>query len=317
MFSENKIGTEKVKDVFQSGIARCSRCRANLLHDETRGEIICQKCGYVVSQQEINPETERAFIQKGMTERRHNEPSSSIAFPEGSRTKIGKLPIDSGGRKIPRESESSLHRGEMWVSRQSSSKERNLSYAMQMLGRYADKNNIPQHVKEEAAYIYRMLLEHRYIQGRSIDSILVVCLYIACRRYQIPKKINEISKKSGMGRKEQRKLNRKIFRDLVRKFNIEIPPNNLEREIARVANNAGISQKAQIEALRIVKELKKMKISGGPAPGGLASGVVWIACVRYGEGKNQREIADAAGITEVTLRNRYKSIVKSLNLDIE
>jgi len=33
------------------------------------------------------------------------------------------------------------------------------------------------------------------------------------------------------------------------------------------------------------------------------------------EKKTQREVADIAGITEVTIRNRYKELIEKLNLE--
>ena len=41
---------------------------------------------------------------------------------------------------------------------------------------------------------------------------------------------------------------------------------------------------------------------------------LYVACVMNGENKTQRDVAEAAGVTEVTIRNRYKGLKVSLQL---
>jgi transcription initiation factor TFIIB len=49
---------------------------------------------------------------------------------------------------------------------------------------------------------------------------------------------------------------------------------------------------------------------------GLAAAALYIACVMNDEKRTQKMIADAAGVTEVTIRNRYKSLKEALDLKI-
>ena len=44
---------------------------------------------------------------------------------------------------------------------------------------------------------------------------------------------------------------------------------------------------------------------------GLAAAALYVACVTNGENKTQRDVAEAAGVTEVTIRNRYKGFESS------
>jgi transcription initiation factor TFIIB len=48
---------------------------------------------------------------------------------------------------------------------------------------------------------------------------------------------------------------------------------------------------------------------------GLAAAVLYMSCLKNGENKTQRDIADAAGVTEVTIRNRFKDLKNRLELD--
>jgi len=49
---------------------------------------------------------------------------------------------------------------------------------------------------------------------------------------------------------------------------------------------------------------------------GLAAAALYIACLQSDEKKTQKDIAEAAGVTEVTVRNRYKTLKKQLNLKL-
>jgi len=41
---------------------------------------------------------------------------------------------------------------------------------------------------------------------------------------------------------------------------------------------------------------------------GLAAAALYMSCVKNGEYMTQRNIAEAANVTEVTIRNRYKGL---------
>lgn len=72
----------------------------------------------------------------------------------------------------------------------------------------------------------------------------------------------------------------------------------------------------QRRSLAILREAKRRGIAVSKNPMGLASAALYVACVLEGEKKTQREIAEVANVTEVTVRNRYKHLKKSLRLDI-
>ena len=45
---------------------------------------------------------------------------------------------------------------------------------------------------------------------------------------------------------------------------------------------------------------------------GLAAVALYVACVLEGENKTQKDVAEAAGVTKVTIRNRYKGLKAAL-----
>src|SRR5918996_1670441 len=84
--------------------------------------------------------------------------------------------------------------------------------------------------------------------------------------------------------------------------------------VARIASKAGLSERTKRKALEILKKAEEGKISAGKDPMGLAAAALYVACVMNGENKTQKDVAEAAGVTEVTIRNRYKGLKTHLRL---
>jgi transcription initiation factor TFIIB len=86
--------------------------------------------------------------------------------------------------------------------------------------------------------------------------------------------------------------------------------------ISKIATKVEISMPTQQRAIKIINEAKRMGIVAGKDPMGLAAASLYVACVLEGEKKTQKEIAEVANVTEVTVRNRYKGLKEALKLDI-
>jgi transcription initiation factor TFIIB len=85
--------------------------------------------------------------------------------------------------------------------------------------------------------------------------------------------------------------------------------------IVKVATRANLNKKTKYKPVDIMYHLNRKQISAGKDPMEIAATALYIACLNTGEKRTQSDIARAAGITEVTLRNRYRDI-KSSELDL-
>ncbi len=65
-------------------------------------------------------------------------------------------------------------------------------------------------------------------------------------------------------------------------------------------------------AHKTISVAKENKLTSGRGPTGIAAAASYIASVLTGERKTQREIAEIAQVTEVTIRNRYKELINRL-----
>ena len=142
------------------------------------------------------------------------------------------------------------------------------------------------------------------MRGRSISALIASALYAACRDTETPRTLKDIGQSSNIKRKDIARC----YRLLLRELELKMPVVDPVKCIARIASKAGLSEKTKRKATKILQTAEELKISAGKDPMGLAATVLYLSCTLNGEDKTQREIADASNVTEVTIRNRVKSL---------
>jgi transcription initiation factor TFIIB len=295
----------------------CTDCgSSNIIHDEESGEIICGNCGLVITESTINKGPEwRAFTQSEKESRsRVGVPLSFSVHDKGLTTMIGRVGRDAFGRKIPLKTKLQMLRLRKWQirSRVHSSVDRNLAQAMAELDRLTDKLHIPPPIKEKAAVVYRKALDKGLVRGRSISAIAAASLYAACRTTQTPRTLRELSVHSPIDKKDIARC----YRLLLRELSLSMPIPTASLRVPKIASKVNVGEKTQQRAVEILREAERLKTTAGKDPMGLAAAALYIACVMNDEKRTQKMIADAAGVTEVTIRNRYKGLKEALKLEI-
>lgn len=293
---------------------RCPKCGSQeLIKDVDMGEIICSGCGLVVRDLMLDRRPEwRAFTPEEKRSRRRVGPYTSYSRYDMGLSTTFRTSRDAYGRRIPLKTRFQMMRLRRWNvrARMQSSFDRNLSQAMSELQRLSDKLHIPTSVQETAAIIYRRALRAGLVRGRSIKALVTSSLYAACRMTNTPRPLREVAAVSTLDRKEISRC----YRLLLRRLRIKMPINNPMEYVSKIASKAGISQRAQGRAIIILRESEGEKLTTGKDPVGLAAAALYIACLLEDEDVTQRSLADAAGVTEVTVRNRYKGLAEGLNL---
>ena len=295
---------------------KCPECGStDLVYDYDAGEKLCKGCGLVIQDAAIDTGPEwRAFTREEQESRSRVGMPTSYSFDDkGLSTSIGPVDRDALGRKLPISTRLKMWRLRKWQyrSRYHSSIQRNLALAMTELDRLTDKVSVPAALKEKAAVIYRKALDKNLVQGRSIAAIVAASLYAACRINGTPRSLRQISKASLVIRKDVARC----YRLLLRELDITMPIPDPLIFLPKIASNADVSGQARGLAVKILKEAKEKHALTGKDPIGVAAAALYIGCVQSGDKKTQKHIADAAGVTEVTVRNRYKAMRKQLDLE--
>jgi transcription initiation factor TFIIB len=296
---------------------KCPECGSlNLVHDYDSGETVCGDCGLVLREQTMDKGPEwRAFTQEEKASRsRVGVPTSYSVHDKGLSTAIGRVDRDAFGRKLPLATRLQMWRLRKWQirSRVHSSVDRNLAQAMAELDRLSDKVYLPNSVKEKAAVTYRKALDKGLVRGRSIAAIAAASLYAACRTTSTPRTLREISEASLVDKKDVARC----YRLLLRELDVKMPIADPLTYVSKIAEKTGISGPTQGKAIKILADAKRQRAAAGKDPMGLAAAALYIACLMAGEKKTQKDIAEAAGVTEVTVRNRYKTLRRQLGLKL-
>jgi transcription initiation factor TFIIB len=314
---ECKRLSKKEARTRQRLVDKCPECGSdNLVHDYDTGETVCGDCGLVLYEQMMDKGPEwRAFTQEEKASRsRVGVPTSYSVHDKGLSTAISQVDRDAFGRKLPLSTRLQMWRLRKWQirSRVHSSIDRNLAQAMAELDRLSDKVYIPSPIKEKAAVIYRKALDKGLVRGRSIAAIAAAALYAACRGSGTPRTLREISEASLVDKKDVARC----YRLLLRELEVHMPIADPLTYVSKIAERTGISGKTQGAAIQILREARRKRAAAGKDPMGLAAAALYIACLQNNEKKTQKDIAEAAGVTEVTVRNRYKTLKKQLNLEL-
>jgi transcription initiation factor TFIIB len=295
----------------------CGECGStHLIQDPLRGETLCQDCGLVAEEGLIDSGPEwRAFdMEQGEKRARTGAPMTYTIHDKGLSTEIGWKNKDSYGKSIPTKNRAQLYRLRKWQRRirVSNATERNLAYALSELDRIASAMSLPRNVRETAAMVYRKAVNKNLIRGRSIEGVVAASLYAACRQCNVPRTLDEIAASSNVGRKEIGRT----YRFMTRELKLKLMPTRPQDYISRFCSELKLSGEVQARAIEILKEAAEKELTSGRGPTGVAAASIYIASILCNERRTQREVADIAGVTEVTIRNRYKELTERLNIDV-
>jgi transcription initiation factor TFIIB len=293
-------------------LTECPNCREMLIGDLEKGEILCPRCAFVASEQAVDqtPEWKSMDYEERMKQMRVGLPSTFALHDYGLSTDISRDNRDSHGKFLDPYNRLTAQRMQKWQSRirTSSSGERSLSIALSKISEAADVLRLPSSVVEEASHIFRKSAKASVSKSKSIAGMAAASLYLACRRINVNRSLKEISKAAGIQSRAAAKYYRLLINQVESNY---VPPPSVQKYISKLVNKEKINPRVERLALELAEKANESEISSGKTPAGLAAAYVYIASVIAGEHIPQREIAEYAEVTEVTVRNRCREILEN------
>ena len=286
---------------------QCSVCKIGdkLVTDLDSGEIICSACGTVIAGQ--IQDTRRELTENpasGLGVISGVGPRSSLAIHDMNlSTMIGKSKGNSSGQN------SKLRIWDLRTQFKDSSF-RNYRSAFSLLNNLKNKLAIPDSVVERTAYNYRKIEHKGFMRGRPIASVLAACLYLTCREMGVPRTMDEIRQVSNVKKKQLAR----DYREMVFNLELNVPPVNHLQYLEKISSRLEFNERITRSAMILMQNILDVGISAGKDPMGLAAAVLYIISQTHGKTIKQADFANAAGITEVTLRARSKDIKDKLGL---
>ena len=280
----------------------CPECKnGRVIIDPKTREKYCGVCGVVVNEPppiDLGPEW-RAYDSEQASKRvRVGLPMTYRMHDKG----LGTAPPPFNRGKPKR-----------WQTNVATSKEKTLAFALGEIDRMGSALKLPIDIREEASLLYRKAMKKGLTKGRSIEALAAAILYIVCQKYGVPRSWKEILEKSSA---PSHKLVKKAERLLKRELDIKILPVSSADFVPRFCFLLNLSGKTRSRAITIIKRAEENELNNGRNPIGTAGAAIYIAAILEEEWRNEQDVADVAGVTVVTIRNRYKEIAEGLGIDI-
>lgn len=293
-----------VKTDVENSMNSCTECGGKIISIQEKGEIVCGQCGLVMAERivDISHSGKRAFTRQEKEKRESIGSPISILLPDMGLSTI----IDKNNIKNP-----DLKRAAKWNSRMSWDK-RNMLIATTELKRIASNLNLPDHIKKAAIRLYKEAFKKKLLRGRSINGMVAACLYFACRENKIPRTLQEILDETAISAKNVRRC----FRTLIRELDLKAPSTDPISLIPRFIADLDLGSDIEQFTIKVLQNFISKYSTSGKDPKGLCAGALYLVCKIKNLKISQKQIATLVGVTEVTLRSRYKELIKKLNISL-
>ncbi|RDJ31476.1 MAG: transcription factor IIB [Crenarchaeota archaeon] len=301
----------------------CPECESSLVDDSQNGELICSGCGIVVADQiaDYGPEAIGSSLEDKMKLARATGQTTYSQHDLGITTEISISSKDFSGKSINSEVANQMHNLRKWQQRVrvSSPRERRLANVLTKIGEACQGLSLSKNVQETASMIYRNLDGQIEVKGKSVASISVATIYMACKQCDVVRSLEEICRGICQPKdvKAKTKLAARYYRTMVMEMGSKTAPVvTMDKYISKIANLTKTEVRVERLALEIAEKTKNNNLADGKAPNGIAAAYLYVASILLGQNVLQRDVSSIAGVTEVTIRNRCKEILTSYKLKI-
>jgi len=303
LYSDAQINPATVGDT-----KRCTKCGGtNIIIDSEVGEEVCGSCGLVLNEGHMDTGPEwRAFTAEERSSRSRTGMGYSYTLYDKGLSTVLSGYRDANGKTLKRETLRQMDRLRKYDNRSKfdDTWRRNLSIAMAELDRMSALLHIPGSIKERSALLYRKALKMDLIRGRSIDAFVAASIYATCRLERLPRPLKQISAAST---REHSEIAR-TYRLMLREMDLKMPIDDPMKFVPSIASKLNLRRDTETHAIEILRKARKLHGLSGKEPRGIAAASLYKACLENNDRRVQKEVAEAAGTTEVTLRNRLRGI---------
>lgn len=302
---------------------RCRECGATVVDDFQSGETICSRCGLVnaenlpdVSPESTNPSSE----EKPKLVRASGQTLFSL-HDLGISTRIDLGTRDFSGKPIRRKVLAQVSSMRRWQQRVriTNSRDRRISSILAKITHIGNALSLSENIVETAAMIYRNIDGRIDVRNKSQGAMASAVVYMACKQCDVIRSMVEIAS-SVYDPKElvtKKKLAARYYRTIV--LEIGSPRATLmptEKYISKISNVSETDPRVERLALNLAHKTKNYEMLDGKDPNGVAAAYLYIASTLLGYNMMQRDISDAAGVSEVTIRHRCKEIMSRYAIHI-
>jgi len=268
------------------------------------GRLVCTRCGYVIEEAplDIGPEWRSYTPEDRIRRSRVGSPLTNRIHDHGLVTYV----------KVDRRDLRSIRIMQLQAQLRSHGHKKMIKI-LQDLNDIIAKLHLPSHVAETMAKLVRQLYSMGLIKKSNEAVYLAAAALIAARLEQHTLSVREVSEALGVSRQEVWRAYRRIVTKL--KVRVVRPPQP-QVYVSRIASKLKVSGEVEALATKFTMLLSKTGIAQGKPPEALAAAAVYLASILLDEKRNQQAVAKAIGVTDATIRNRYRDIVDNFYIEV-
>ena len=292
------------EDVQQTDQNTCPECSGRVTTNAH--ETVCDDCGLVIDDEQIDHGPEwREFEDDPTTKRRAGSPNTVARHDRGIGTEIG-WDRDSSGRQLSQKKQRQLFRlrREHRRSKADSTADRNQIQGFVDIRRITAALGLSKSIRDQACQLFRTAQQNNLLQGRSIEAIAAACVYATCRLNEQPRAFGDVARVSKMT--EDRIQH--CYTILNRELDLPVPPVGPTQYLPQIASAVDAQRETERRARELLEVADDQLVANGQNPRGAAAGALYLASRQTGELINQDALADAADVSTVTVRERYRDL---------
>ncbi|WP_069807717.1 TFIIB-type zinc ribbon-containing protein [Vulcanisaeta thermophila] len=314
------VTADKVVNV---GVLRCPNCGGvgTIIEDPSTGELVCRACGFVLQDHVISEGPPwRVFDSSEVVGR----VSAKVISPSLPNHGIGGsvIAVENRGGSVAAKLRALARRNRLIQYVENT--ERRAKELRDLLMGVKYRLNLPDSVIDDAIILYRQLSSRCDIKGARTRDLALVLLYMAIKKHRLGYQFREL--KAALNTDGGKRVSRLLMtvkqclaqqggEGLIRSD--EELGRFLERVIASLKLGEDIRYHVTKLSISMVKEGEKLRLTNGRTAYSLIASAVYIAATLMGARRRQRDVAEAAKVTDVTIRNRYKELISKLDIVIE
>lgn len=289
----------------------CPDCRVSppqIVEEFASGDLVCGDCGLVLGDRIIDTRSEwRTFANdEGDDPSRVGAAANPLLDGNQLDTVISRRDGGTGAAKDLNKThgKATAMKGE-----------RNLVQSYKEIGAMCDSISLSKIVSDTAKQLYKRVEDEKLLRGKSSDAIIAACIFIACRQEKVGRTFREICALTRVPKKEIGRC----YKTLQAKLQTNTSIMNSEDLMSRFCSNLLLPNYIQKAGVDLVKRAKELGTLAGKSPISVAAACIYLVSYLYRVPKTTRDIANVAGVSEVTIKSAYKSLYSEREnlIDIE
>ena len=276
---------------------------AILVEDYRAGDMICSMCGMVVGDRVVDVGTEwRTF-------------TGDLGDKDPSRVGAAESTFLKSGGDLSTVMEISYGQNDQYASWAVNSNsagaiDKGLKNGLREISTMADRIRLPKIIIDQAQNLFHQVHDEKLIRGRAYDAVAAACLFIACRQEDVPRSFKEICSISRFNKKDIGRCFKHLKRVLPQfaQPGSNAPANSPEKFMSRFCSNLDLPNHVEKIATHIAQSAEKRNIAPGRVYLSIYATAIYMAAIVTGYKKTVKEIHDAVGVAEGTIRHIYRQV---------